>query len=143
MGFKDITVAIPLAALFVLSLIVFGYSMQINNGVNDTFINNSNIQRLNTGLQSNLTGFQTEAQAKRTTFEGQTQQVGTADQSNGIGFFDQVKGFSSLMFGTYNVMTSGISNILGIPALVINIIGGALVITMLLLGWRVIRAGGM
>lgn len=133
-----------LAALFVLSLIIFGYQIQTINGINQTLVSDpaSPLGELNETLTENLGGTYGSTTAVGESFDGQTQTIGEGDETLGIGIFSQLRSLKNIVFGSWNVFAVGIRNIFGIPPLVTNIIGGMLVVIMLLLGWRVIKAGG-
>lgn len=139
--FKETVIGVVLVGVFALALLTFVYQAQVENNVADNIMNEPSLSGLNDTLTSNLEGVRGEAQDQREGFESDEAFIG--DEGFGLtSIIGVTKKFTSLMFGTFNIVTGGIANILGIPAIVINVIVGALIITILLLGWRVIKAGG-
>lgn len=141
MGFKDNIIGIVLVGLFALSILIFATGTAVNNG-SDLFLGNQpSVSKLNSTLQTQLEGFEETVQSQREGFENSPPQS-SGDEGFGLtSIVSNIKSFTSLAFGTFNIIMGAFSDILGIPKVVLNIILGALVITLLLLGWSVIKAG--
>lgn len=141
MGLKDIIIGVLLVGIFALAMITFAYQTQIDNNADNNILNEPSFKGLNNTLSDNLQIVRSDAQEQRENFE--TQEATGGDEGFSLtSVVSVVKKFTSMMFGTFNIITGVLSDVLGIPSIVINLIGGILIVLMVLLSWRVIKAGG-
>ena len=142
MTLTDKIIGAVMVGVFVLALLMFGYSAQIENNVNITILDDPHFAGVNDTFSSTLGDVRGDAIQQRENFEGQTPQAG-ADEGFGLLTIPRpVAKFTSLMFSSFGLVTNLLENVFGIPSIVFNVLGGLLVVIVVLLGWRVIKAGG-
>lgn len=141
MGMKDMIIGVILTGLFAVGLISFGIFFAVEQGSTNSIADDEFITQFNETLQSNLGDVKGTAENQRESLGSQEAQGG--DEGFSLTSIVPIAlNFITLMFGTFGILTGALEQILGIPSIVINVIFGGLVITMLLLAWRVIKAGG-
>lgn len=141
MGFKDIIIGVVLAGLFALSLLTFGINLATENNSANSIVNESIILPFNETLHDNLEAVKSTSESQRNSLENQEAQGG--DEGFSLTTIPTILfNFTSLMFGTFQILIHSISQVLGIHPIVINVIVASLVITIVILTWRVIKAGG-
>lgn len=144
MGFKDIIVGLVIIGLFAFSIINFAFQLQVNNDVNQTILDDPSLAGLNTTLRNNLGNIESTAQTQREVFEQQEAQGGTADEGFSLtSIVGIVKTFFSTAIGSYNIILTLISNVFGIPPIVLNLLLGIIIIIGLIFIWRLIKVGGI
>lgn len=142
MGFLDKISGGILVGLFVFVFLMFGYSSQIDNNVNDTILDDEHFKGINDTFFGNLSSIQGDAKEQRSNFEGQTPLLGS---DSGFGLLTvprNIAKFTSMMFSSIGLVTQLLEDVIGVPAIVFNILSGLLVIIILVLGWKVIKGGG-
>lgn len=142
MGFLDKIIGSVLVGVFVLSLLMFGYTAQLDNNVNDTILDDQHLSGVNDSFNEILGDVRQEAQTQRNVTESQEPLI-SFDQGFGLLTIPKnVAKFTSLMFSSFNLVTGLLENVFGVPAIVFNVLGGLLIIVIIILGWRVIKVGG-
>ena len=142
MGFLDKIIGSVLVGVFVLALVMFGYSAQIENDVTDTILNDEHFAGINDSFSSTLGEIRGDAETQRTNFEDQEPQIGGDDTFGLFTWPRSIAKFSYMMFSSCRLVTSLLEDVFGIPSIVFNVLGGLLMVVMLVLGWRVLKAGG-
>ena len=142
MGFLDKIIGSVLVGVFVLALVMFGYSAQIENDVTDTILNDEHFAGINDSFSSTLGEIRGDAETQRTNFEDQEPQTG-GDEGFGLLTLPRtVAKFTSMMFSSFRLILNLLEDVLAFPPIVFNVFGGLLIVVMLVLGWRVLKAGG-
>lgn len=143
MGLKEVLIGVVLVGLFSFAMITFGGQTYINNASNTSILDDPALKGFNTTIRNNLGNIESQAQTEREKVERQEAIGGTSDSGFSLtSIVSVVTSFWGTAIGTTNLIFTALSNILGIPKIVFNIIMGSLIIVVLLLGWKVIRSGG-
>lgn len=140
-SFKEIFTTFALIGLLIFATISFIVTTQRNNNVDETILENPVINKTYTRLESNLSEFGSQTQLQREAFESEIPERGFGS----LIIFSIVsigQKFVGLIVGVYNIMIVIPSSILGIPKVVTSILTAILIVTLILLIWRVYRAGG-
>lgn len=141
MGFRDLVLGVVLAGLFVISMLTFGIGFAGDNNANQSIVDAPFIAPLNDSLQSNLEGVKTITEGQRESFESQEAQGGV-DQGFGLtSIVGVIFTFTGMLFTTFQILINTLSIAIGFPPLVVDIIVGAVILTIVLMGWRVIKTG--
>ena len=141
MAFKDFAVGVVLAGLFTIALLTFGVGFAGENNANQSIADERLIAPFNDSLQANLEGIKGITEGQREAFESQEAQGG---QDQGFGLTSIVGiifTFTSMMFTTFGIIINTVSSAIGLSPLVVDIIIGAMILTIVLLGWKVIKTG--
>ena len=142
MGFLDKVSGAILVVVYVFALLMFGYTAQLDNNVNNTILDDEHFAGINDTLSSTLGDVRGDAQAQRNVTESQEPLI-SFDQGFGLLTIPKnIAKFTSMMFSSFNLVTGLLEDVFGIPSLVFNVIGGLLIVVVLILGWRVIKVGG-
>lgn len=139
-SFRETFLIFALIGIFVFSMLSFGITLQLNNGVTDPITNNPVINSTFNRLESNLSSYGSQTQAQRASFESEIPERGFGT----LIIFSIVsvgQKFTAIIITTYNILIVLPASILGISPVVISVLGSILIVTLLLLVWRVIRAG--
>ena len=126
-----------LIGIMVFSLLSFGVSIQENNGVTDNILNDEFMNRTFSGLETNLSAFKAEAQGQRENFEGEVPERGFGT----LLIFSIVtvgQKFVAMIVAIFNILTVLPAQSLGIPKSIIGSLEGILLVSLILLVWRVI-----
>lgn len=143
MGLKETTVSVALIGIIMVAILTFIISYQTANGSGPTILDEAGFSEFNTNLTDGLTGFRGSIANTTSDFYSAEPVVGGGDDGFGLtNIFGVVKNFVSLTFATINVIGSLLSEVLGINLIVLNVLGGAMILTLALLVWRVVKAGG-
>ena len=138
--FKDYMIGFILAGLFLYCLIAFAVNAQLNNDVAHPITEDSRVGLVYSNLQSNLSGVENTANSSRTNFEQDTPTAGVLGFSMtaivGVG-----KTLTATISNMYNITLGAVFGILGIPTIVLQVIGSILVLFIVLLLWRLYRVG--
>lgn len=139
-SFRQVFTIFSLIGLFVFATLSFAITLQEDNSVTDTILNNSQINRTFERLQSNLTSVGNETQQQRQNFESEIPERGFGS----LLIFSIVsvgQKFTATIIGTYNILIVLPASIIGVPTEVIGVLGSILLVTLILLAWRVYRVG--
>ena len=143
MGLKETTVGVALVGIILVAMITFTYEYQLTNGSGQTIMDEPGFSSFDANLTSGLTNFRGEIDNTTSDFYSAEPVVGGGDDGFGLtNIFGVVKNFVSLTFSTINVIGALLSQVLGINLIVLNVLGGAMILTLALLVWRVVKAGG-
>ena len=140
-SFREIFITFSLIGVFIFSMMSFIVVMQVDNDVEEGILSNPIINSTYTKLETNLTNFRSETQTQRESFEGEIPERGFGSliifSIVGIG-----QKFTGLIVGIYNIFIVLPASILGISPVVISVLTSILLVTIVLLIWRVYRVGG-
>lgn len=142
MGFLDKISGSILVGVFVLAIVMFGYSAQIDNNVNSTIFDDPHLEGINNSFDSNLRNVRGNAEKQRNITENQDPQAGGDDGFGITTIPKNIAKFTSMMFSSFNLVTGLLESVFGIPSVVFNVLAGLLIIVIVILGWRVIKSGG-
>ncbi len=140
-SFRETFITFALIGLLVFATISFIFGTQRENEISDTILDNPIINRTFNRLEANLSALGSESQTQKETFESEIPErgfgsliifsiVSTAQKSTG------------LLVAIYNIIIILPAQILGISPLVFSVLSSILLITLVLLAWRVYRIGG-
>jgi len=134
-GFRNIIIALTLFVAFSWLLISVAIDFGAEYGVDAEEIGGGS---LNLGdFQSSAGSVESDVSAFRSSFE----EGDVDDIDDASGMFGTAKKFISLITTPFTLLGQVLQNILGVPALVINVLLGLLGIGLILGIWRVLRAG--
>ena len=139
-SFRETFLIFSLIGIFVFSMLSFGITLQSDNGVTDPITNNPVINSTFNRLETNLSSYGSQTQAQRANFESEIPERGFGT----LIIFSIVsvgQKFTAIIITTYNILIVLPASILGISPVIISVLGSILIVTLLLLVWRVIRAG--
>lgn len=143
MGLKEIFIGVIIVTIFALSILTFGSNLLINNNAEQNLIDDPALSGLNESLSEYLGGIQDTAQTQREATESQEAQGGSADEGFGL---TAIVGALFTFFGTaissLNLLFVVISDVIGIPPLILNVILGLFIIALIIYIWRTIKVGG-
>lgn len=127
--------------IMVLASIFFIVQTQTDNDTNTSILENQIINSTFTKLQDNLTAYSSTTQQQRENFEGEIPERGFGS----LLIFSIVtvwQTFMSLTIGVYNILIVVPASVLGVSPIIIGVLDSILIVTLLLLGWRIYRVGG-
>ena len=130
----------------ILGLLIFGtlaliISMQDNNSIDDKFADNTLINNTYSTLETDLTGFRTEAQSQKTLFESENPTSGFGT----ILLFSIVsvgKVFNGMIMGVFNTLIKLPVVFLGLDIIVVSIFSSILILIIILGLWAIYKLGG-
>ena len=140
MGFKDLFVTFALIGIFVLCMINFGIQIARDNDSTTSIMDNPQMNATFSGLETNLSTFQSQTSAQRDIFEGDNPKVG-------LGFFmlETIMGagrvFTGMVFGVFSLLLGPLATIIGISPVIIGIIASILIVSIILAAWRAYKVG--
>ncbi len=126
--------------IMVLSAIFFIATTQSDNNTNSSILEHPIINSTFNKLQTNLTDYMESTQEQRENFESEIPERGFGS----LLIFSIVtvwQKFFALIIGLYNIIIVIPSSILGVSRIVIGVLDSILIVTLLLLGWRIYRVG--
>ena len=139
-SFRELFITFALIGLFVFAAISFIVTTQRDNNVNQTILEDDVINRTYARLETNLSEFRTTAQTQKESFEEEIPERGFGS----LLIFSIVsvgQKFTGLVAAVYNIIIVLPASILGIPKVVISVLSSILIISLILLAWRVYRLG--
>lgn len=134
-------VTFALIGLFVYAAISFIVVTQRENNVDLTILDNEIINRTYRNLEIDLSEVGTEVQGQRETFESEIPERGFGSLII-FGIVSVAQKFMGMIISIYNIFIVLPSAILGIPKIVTSVLSAILLVTLILLAWKVYRAGG-
>ncbi len=139
-SFRDVFVTFALIGIFVFAGISFIVTTQRDNNVDETILENQVINRTYTKLETNLSNFRSQSQTQKESFESEIPERGFGSliifSIIGVG-----QRFTGMIVGVYNIFIVLPASILGISPIVIGVFTTMLIVSLILLIWRVYRAG--
>ena len=136
---RGIIITFLLVGLFAFALINFSTQFSYDNNLNQSILNAPSFSSLNDDLEESLSSSQTVAETQREGFETETQSEQSGFLSLGS-IRDAGKAFTGTTVVMLNILTGGFLSELGIPTVIFTILGSILLISLVFLGWRLIKA---
>lgn len=140
-SFRDLFTTFAIIGVFIFASISFIVTTQIDNSANNTILENDVINRTYERLETNLSDFGSQTQTQRESFESEIPERGYGSliifAIVGIG-----QRFSGIIASVYNIIIVLPASILGVSPVVISTITAIVLVSMILLIWRVYRSGG-
>jgi len=139
-SFMSYIISVVLVALFAFALISFGVQLADDNSTNVSILNNNAINRSYENLEYNLSSVRDNAESQQESFFKDIPIIGEASLILGS-LAGIVRVFFNSLTSFYTLFVTLISETLGIPSLILDGIVAIILISMVLLAWRVYRAG--
>lgn len=139
-SFRELFTTFGILGIFIFSAISFVVVMQTDNNVNNTILENEVINNTFTRLDTNLTALGGDAQTQKDNYDSEIPERGFGS----LLIFSIVsvsQQFTSGIISIWNIMVVLPASILGIPTQVVSVFNAILIVSLVLLGWRVIRLG--
>jgi len=139
-SFREIWTTFIIIGVLMFSMISFIVISQQNNDVENTILENPLINSTFVNLEQNLSVLEADTETQRDSFESEIPERGFGS----LIIFSIVgitQKFTGLLIGIYNIFIVLPSSILGISPVVTSAMSSILLVSLLLLGWRVYRIG--
>ncbi len=139
-SFRELFVTFALIGIFVFAGIAFIVKVQTDNDVGDTILKNEFINRTYINLETKLNDSRLQTQTQKQSFESEVPERGFGSliifAIIGVG-----QSFTGVVMGIYNVLIVLPAEVLNIPRVVIGVLTSIIIVSLVLLIWRVYRAG--
>lgn len=140
-NWKSLLITFALVGLFAIGLINYAVIMQVNNNVNNTILVDSPLSAFNNTIYGNLSSLQGNSNSY---YQGVQNESAQAIPPSGALTLNSIF-FSLPKFGSFliNLFISFFSlfNYIGISPLISSVLMGILLITIILLFWRLVKWG--
>ncbi len=140
-SFREVFVTFALIGIFVFAGISFIVQTQLDNDVENTILENEVINKTFTNFETDLSDFSSKTQTQKESFESEIPERGFGSliifAIIGVG-----QRFTGMITGVYNIFIVLPASILGISPIVIGVLTSILIVSLVLLIWRVYRTGG-
>ena len=143
MGFNDKIIGMVLIGLFAIALLTFGVTFGADNPSSNTILNHSSVSGFNNSLYSEMYNVKNVSEDQFGAVSDQPPASGGDDTFSLFALPGTIWKFVTLGYDTIGLVFSSMEEVLGIPAIVINVIAGSLLIVLLIFAWRTIKAGGV
>jgi len=137
--FKGFLITFVLLSIFIVALINFSVQFANDTGSNNSIIDHPSISILNSTVTANLSGAQGLAQGQRNNVEKDTPIIAFDFLLSSIVGTWRI--FNSVTFNIINVIADVSHNVLGVPPIVIGGVLSIMLITVIYLGWKMIKTG--
>ena len=140
-SFKSLIIVIALTALFAFSLIIGGYTLQIDNGLNSTILNDPVMKSFNSSVVSSLNDFKSSSDVQLNASlaeQGEEQNYEGAVSLGSI--FHSLTTFGGFILG-FGGSLIGLLGRLGVDLLIQNVLIAILGVIIILLFWRLWKGG--
>jgi hypothetical protein len=139
-GFKGTFITFIIVGLFVFAMISGVVIFERSNGISDGIINNSVINKTYVDLNDKISSGESDINNQNTVQDEESPSVSSGDFNlfSIIGLSKTAKG---IVVGVYNTIIVIPSRLLGVPQVVISVLTIILVISLILLAWRLIKIG--
>ncbi len=139
-SFREVFTTFVLIGVFVFAGISFIVTTQRDNGVTNTILDNDVINRTYSNLETDLGGLSSNASTQKESFESEIPERGFGSllifAIVGVG-----NKFTGMIVGIYNILIVLPASLLGISPIVIGALTAILLLSLILLVWRVYRVG--
>ena len=139
-SFRNTFITFALIGIFAFASMSFIVTTQLDNNVNNTILENEVINKTFTDFETDLSDFSSKTQTQKESFESEIPERGFGSlivfAIVGVG-----QRFTGMITGVYNIFIVLPASILGISPVVISVITAILVVSLILLIWRVYRSG--
>lgn len=139
--FSDSFVSWVLLGLFVVSMIAFTIGIQEKNGLESTIGNDSIINSSYVSLTNTLSESTDTANSSKTAFESDIEPQTSFGDLVFVSILGVGKTITGMIIGVYNILFVLPTTKLGIPKLITNVLSTLIIMTLVLMAWRVYRSG--
>jgi hypothetical protein len=139
-GIRTIATSMALVALFFFCMLAFAVQTQTNNPTNSSLSTDPNFNATYQSISGAVASTSTVANATSSTFNSENPVI-SFGQIVMLSIVGVYKLITSTVISAFNIIAGISMTYLGIPPVVIGVIGGILVITLTLLAWRLWRWG--
>ncbi len=139
-SFREVFITFALIGVFVFAGISFIVQAQLDNDIENTILENEVINKTYSNLEVDLGGFGANTTAQKGTFDTEIPERGFGSLII-FGIVGIGQKFTGMVVGVYNIFIVLPASILGVPSIVISVMTSILVVSLVLLAWRVYRAG--
>ncbi len=140
MKFNEMFVTFSLLGLIIFGTLTFMVSLQTQNGLTENILDDSVINKTYTNLSSKLIQSSDTANTTKTAFEKDIPEPSTFALVI-FATIGVVQTITGMVLGVYNILIVLPATKLGIPQVVINVIGSLVIVSLVLGAWRLYRAG--
>ena len=140
-SFRETFITFALIGIFIFAGISFIVTTQRDNNVDETILEDEIINRTYSKLETNLSDFESATQTQKESFEEEIPERGFGSLII-FSIISVGQKFTGLIAVVYNIMIILPASILGIPKVVISVLSSILIVSLILLVWRVYRVGG-
>ncbi len=139
-SFLEMFTTFSLIGLMVFGGILFVTNLQNENNLNITILNDTIINSTFIDLNNSLGAFSDSASGGKDAFEEDKPASGFVDLVL-FAVIGVVTTFTGLILGVWNVLIVLPASLLGVPSVVIGVLGALLMVTLILSAWRLYKAG--
>lgn len=140
-NFKTLIISFAMVSLFVYALLSMGYGIQNANNINTTILNDSRMSKFSSLLQGNISDFSDSADAQwNATKEEQGEEQQPAGDLTLGSIFHSISTYGSFVLGMGGSILA-LGGAIGIDSVMKGLLTAMLLLTLILLGWRLIKAG--
>ena len=138
--FKDLIIGAVLIGLFIVAIVSFNIYNAENYDNATKLTENEAFNSSFNDMSNELEGIQSTAESQKTSFFKDIPVIGEVSivLSSIVGI---AKSISSVMRNIYNLTLRLIAETLGIPVIILNVITGMIIISTILLAWKLYRSG--
>jgi len=137
--FKGFLITFILLSMFIVALINFGVQFADDTQSSKSLIDHPSISVLNSTVTANLSNAQGLAQGQRDNVEKDTPIIAFDFLLSSIVGTWRI--FNSVTFNIINVVADISHNVLGVPPIIIGAVLSIMLITVIYLGWKMIKTG--
>lgn len=139
MEFRKLWLDFVMIAIVVFALMSFVVQLEVDNG-ETSILENEVFNRSYQALQTNLTSFSDTTQGQKENFEADPPTLSFGALVV-IAIVSAGQIFSGMLISLYNIFIVLPSTFLGIPQIVVSVLSSILVVTIILLLWRLYKVG--
>lgn len=139
-SFKSLWTNYAIVGLFVFSLFAFVIIFEGNNNVQNGILTNPIINSSYNNLNSTLSGFQTTTNNTKNNFEKGTPTVGIGELVFNT-LFSGGRILNGMIIAIFNILIILPAQFLGLSAAIFGVLFSILLVSIMLLFWRLIKSG--
>jgi len=143
MSLKKIFIGIALTMLIAFAMISFGHQLTEDNYSNASILNDPVISKMNSSIQTNLSSYQSVVQSQRESVEDEGKDI-----KSGFGtlvIFSIIAAgriFTGMVVGGFGIIMGLFSDSrIGVPPMFIGVFTAIMIVSLVLAGWRLYKAG--
>lgn len=139
-SFRNLFITFTLVGVFVLAMISFGSQLQKDNNADGSILDDQRINNTFIKLGGNLSKFNSTAQSQKDVYEVERPERGFGSLII-FSLVTVIQKFVTLVVGVFNILIILPAEILGLPNVVMGTLEAIFLISIIILGWRVLRVG--
>ncbi len=140
MDFKNLVFIFVFAGIYIFAMMSFAVNLTNDNNVNNTLMESQAVNSTFGNLEAQLQAVPDNANGSKSAFEQETPTLGTDSFLFGS-IISAGKTFTTMITGVFNLMFGLISETLGVSPIILGVFSGLLLITIILLGWKLYKTG--